>query len=46
MIGSIKEMLEIGKNEAGDQIAFQYKDEENKDNIIKVTYKEFNQDID
>ena len=46
MVGSIKEMLDIGKKEAGDQIAFQYRDEENKDNIIKVTYKEFNRDID
>ena len=45
-VSSIKEMLELSKKEAGDKIAFQYKDEENKDNIVKVTYKEFNDDVD
>ena len=45
-ISSIKEMLDLSKKEAGDKIAFQYKDEENKDNIVKVTYKEFNDDVD
>lgn len=39
-------MLEIAKNEAGDNIAFQYNDTENKGKIIKVKYKEFYKDID
>lgn len=46
IINSIKEMLEIAKNEAGDNIAFQYNDTENKGKIIKVKYKEFYKDID
>ena len=37
--GSIREMLDIAKNEAGDQIAFKYK---KADNIISVIYSEFN----
>lgn len=43
-VTSIKEMLEIAVQEAGDKIAFEYKDENNKENIIKVTYQEFVQD--
>ena len=46
MVSSIKEMLELAKKEAGDKIAFQYKDEKDKDKIVKVTYKEFNDDVD
>ncbi len=41
-ITSIKEMLELAVKEAGDDIAFEYKDENQK--IIKVTYKEFVRD--
>ncbi len=43
-VTSIKEMLEIAVQEAGDKIAFEYKDETSKENIIKVTYQEFVQD--
>lgn len=38
---TIKEMLEIAVEQAGDKIAFMYK---NKENIKKVTYKEFQED--
>ena len=40
-ITSIKEMLNLAVKEAGEQLAFQYKDENKKDKIVKVTYKEF-----
>ncbi len=43
-ITSIKEMLDLSVKEAGYNIAFEYKDEQNQDNIIKVTYKEFVKD--
>lgn len=43
---SIKDMLEKAEREAGERIAFQYRDEKDKDKIIKVTYKEFKNDID
>lgn len=43
-VTSIKEMLNIAVQEAGDKIAFEYRDELNKDNIIKVTYNQFVQD--
>ena len=42
IISSIKEMLNMAVKEDGDKIAFQYKNE--NDEIVKVTYKEFNQD--
>lgn len=38
---SIKEMMEIAVKEAGDKIAFKYKE---NDKIIDVTYKEFQQE--
>ena len=38
-ITSIKEMLDLAVKEAGDKIAFQYKDENDK--IVEVTYKQF-----
>ena len=41
---SIREMMELAVEQAGDKIAFEYKDEKNKENIIKVTYKEFQND--
>lgn len=44
-VNSIKELLYSAVQEAGDSIAFEYKDEQNKDHIIKVTYQEFLQDI-
>ena len=45
-VDSVKEMLELSVKEAGDKVAFQFKDEKNKDKIIKVTYKKFNDDTD
>ena len=44
MINSIKEILNLAVEKMGDGIAFQYKDEKNPENIIKVTYKEFEKD--
>ena len=44
MVSTVKEMLNLAVEEAGDSLAFQYKDETNKDNIISVTYKEFKKD--
>jgi len=38
MISSIKELLSLAEKEAGDELAFQYK---NKNKVVKVTYKEF-----
>ena len=44
MVNSIKEMLELAVEEVGDSYAFQYKDEKDKDKVVKVTYKEFVKD--
>ena len=41
-VSSIKEMLSLAVKEDGDKIAFEYKDE--KDKNVQVTYKEFNKD--
>ena len=43
-ISSIKEMMELAVKEDGDKIAFQYRHESKKDQIVKVTYKEFQKD--
>ena len=43
-VTSIKEMLNLAVKEDGDKVAFQYKDEKEKDKIVKVTYKEFVRD--
>lgn len=45
-VDSIKELLKMAKKEAGTKCAFEYKAEDNKDKIIKVTYNEFIEDID
>ena len=42
MISSIKEMLDIAKNEAGSKLAFQYK--QGNDKIVDVTYSKFVKD--
>ena len=39
-VTSKKEMLNLAVKEAGDKIAFEYKDENDKNKNIKVTYKE------
>lgn len=44
-VKKIKEMLDIAVKEAGDNIAFKYKEEKDKEKIIEVTYKEFVDDI-
>ncbi len=44
MISTVKELLNLTVEEAGDNIAFQYKDELKKDNIVSITYKEFKHD--
>ena len=41
-IDTIKELIDLAVKEAGDKIAFEYK---NKKDIVKVTYKEFQDDI-
>lgn len=41
-IDTIKELIDLAVKEAGDKIAFEYK---NKKDIVKVTYKEFQEDI-
>ena len=45
-VNTIKELLNMAVNDAGDMLAFQYRDEKNKDNIISITYKEFVKDVD
>ena len=44
MVNSIKEMLNLAVKEAGDEIAFQYKDEQDSSKVISVTYEEFEKD--
>ncbi len=43
-VNSIREMLELAVKEAGKKNAFEYRDENQNDKIVKVTYKEFNND--
>ena len=43
-VNSIREMLELAVKEAGEKNAFEYRDENQSDKIVKVTYKEFNND--
>ena len=43
-IETIKEMMQLAVKEAGDQTAFEYRNPENKEEIIKVTYREFEND--
>ena len=45
-VRTIKELLSIAIEKAGEDIAFQYKNEKNNEEIVKVTYKEFAKDID
>lgn len=45
-IKSVKDMLEQASREDGEMIAFQYRDEKDKDKIVQVTYKEFKNDTD
>lgn len=40
-MNSVREMLKIAKEEVGEKNAFEYKDEIEKEKIVKVTYKEF-----
>ena len=43
-IETIKEMMQLAVKEAGDKIAFEYRNPKNKEEIIKVTYREFEND--
>ena len=43
-ISSIKEMLNLAVKDAGDKNAFEYRDENNHEKIVIVTYKEFVKD--
>ena len=42
MISSVKELLNLAAEEDGEEIAFQYKDENDK--IVEITYKQFLKD--
>ena len=44
-VTTIKELLDIAMREAGEKTAFQYRDEKNKDNIVKITYNQFINDV-
>lgn len=43
-IDTIKELMDLAVRDAGDSIAFEYRNEANKEKIEKVTYKEFQED--
>ena len=43
-IETIKEMMKLAVKEAGNQTAFEYRNPKNKEEIIKVTYEEFEND--
>ncbi len=43
-INTIQELMELSVKDAAEKIAFKFRDERNKENIIKVTYKEFQND--
>ena len=43
-VEKVKEMLDLAVSEDGDNIAIQYRNPKNKEEIIKVTYKEFKDD--
>ena len=43
-IETIKEMMQLTVKEAGDKTAFEYRNPKNKEEIIKVTYREFEND--
>lgn len=43
-VSSVKEMIELAAKEAGDRDAYQFKDENDKEKIVHVTYKEFKEE--
>lgn len=43
-IDTIKEMMDLAVKEAGDKIAFEFRDDQSKEKIIKITYEEFQKD--
>ena len=43
-INTIKEMMDLAVRDAAKNIAFEYRNEKNKEEIIKVTYEEFQED--
>lgn len=43
-INTIKEMMDLAVKESADNIAFEYRNEKNKEKIEKVTYKKFQED--
>lgn len=44
-IQTIKELMDLAVKDAGNQIAFEYRNPKNKEDIIKITYQEFQNDI-
>ena len=43
-IDTIKEMMDLAVRDASKNIAFEYRNEKNKEEIVKVTYEEFQKD--
>lgn len=43
-IETIKEMMDLAVKDAGKNIAFEYRNEKNKEEIVKVNYEEFQKD--
>lgn len=44
MVNSVKELVELAAKEVGDRDAYQYKDENDKEKIVHVTYQEFKEE--
>ena len=43
-IDTIKELMDLSVKDAANQVAFEYRDEKDKEKIVKVTYEEFQKD--
>ena len=43
-IDTIKELMDLSVKEAAKEVAFEYRDEKNKEKIVKVTYEQFQKD--
>ena len=43
-IDTIKELMDLSVKDAAKEVAFEYRDEKDKEKIVKVTYEEFQKD--
>jgi len=43
-IDTIKEMMELAVKDSAEKIAFEFRDEKDKEKVVKVTYNEFQND--